>query len=447
MTARAIPAEQVGFGERQEFGPERQHESQQDTQLEYEIESELESRQSATTAAAATATEQATAKRAACLHRQGEQTTTGANVHGQKSSTNYQNLNDAWTMSKTSTGQSVVSTDDLERSSDMTRDEIIERYGPWSAMSIQLPDGSYTMDHPLPDRRLRRILRSCVDLSIKPLDQLRVLDLACLEGHYGIEFAMQGVREVIGVDIREGNIAKSRFVAEQLGLTNIQFLQADVLELTPEKIGTFDIVICSGIFYHIHQDSLQDFATRIAALSDHLTILDTFVSSRDVEAFEVDGRKYYGRTYIEHQDSSALADRIKDVWASVHNTTSFWLTPESLINMFQSVGYTSLLSQELPTMAATTDDRKTYIAIKGQSIECKSSALTNDISEQWLEHVGKPRLHSRNQNHPVWRRAIWSIVKLVLPKALRDFVRPVLVRLGLQPDVYTHIRLSQNSRS
>ena len=58
-------------------------------------------------------------------------------------------------------------------------------------MAIDLGQGRSTMP-PAADWRLRRIVQVAADLLGKPLSQARVLDLACLEGHYGIEFAMQG---------------------------------------------------------------------------------------------------------------------------------------------------------------------------------------------------------------------------------------------------------------
>ena len=52
-------------------------------------------------------------------------------------------------------------------------------------MSVHLGGDLYTLP-PAPDGRLRRILEIISDLAGKPPAQLRVLDLACLQGHYGI---------------------------------------------------------------------------------------------------------------------------------------------------------------------------------------------------------------------------------------------------------------------
>ena len=65
-------------------------------------------------------------------------------------------------------------------------DEFRRQHGERTAMSVHLGGDLYTLP-PAPDGRLRRIIQIVSDLAGKPPAQLRVLDLACLEGHYGIE--------------------------------------------------------------------------------------------------------------------------------------------------------------------------------------------------------------------------------------------------------------------
>lgn len=45
------------------------------------------------------------------------------------------------------------------------------------------------------------------DITQCDFKNLRILDLACLEGHYAIEFAMQGAT-VVGIEGRESNVQK-----------------------------------------------------------------------------------------------------------------------------------------------------------------------------------------------------------------------------------------------
>src|ERR1700712_3665370 len=129
---------------------------------------------------------------------------------------------------------------------------VIDEHGPWTAMAIRLKDGSYTRA-PAIDYRLRRLLQVSVDLVGKPLSDCRVLDLACLEGHYAIEFALHGA-EVVGIEGRAISIEKSNFGKDDLKLHLLSFHQEDVRHLSEDKYGRFDIVICAGILYHLKAD-------------------------------------------------------------------------------------------------------------------------------------------------------------------------------------------------
>src|SRR5450631_3472802 len=120
-------------------------------------------------------------------------------------------------------------------------DEIVARDGGWTAMAIKLSDGVYTRD-PAVDHRLKRLIQVAQDTIKKPISDCRVLDLACLEGHYAIEFALRGA-ETIGIEGRSVSVTKCDFVKNDLGLTRATFLQDDVRTLSREKYGLFDIVI------------------------------------------------------------------------------------------------------------------------------------------------------------------------------------------------------------
>jgi 2-polyprenyl-3-methyl-5-hydroxy-6-metoxy-1,4-benzoquinol methylase len=127
-------------------------------------------------------------------------------------------------------------------------DEFRSRHGEWTSMSIHLGGDTYTLP-PAPDARLRRLVQVTSDLAGKPISQLRVLDLACREGHYAID-AMQGA-EALGIEYRAESFAKARFVKDYLHLDRLTLYQDDLRNLSREKYGEFAVVICSGILYHL----------------------------------------------------------------------------------------------------------------------------------------------------------------------------------------------------
>jgi 2-polyprenyl-3-methyl-5-hydroxy-6-metoxy-1,4-benzoquinol methylase len=95
----------------------------------------------------------------------------------------------------------------------LQRDELAKRYGPWTAHCIHLTDNIYTFDHPQMETRLRRYVQIAADIVVEPLDKVRVLDLACLEAQFGIEFALHGAN-VVGIEGREVNIARAQFAKD-----------------------------------------------------------------------------------------------------------------------------------------------------------------------------------------------------------------------------------------
>lgn len=82
------------------------------------------------------------------------------------------------------------------------------------------------------------------------LTGLRVLDIGCAEGFFSFEAERRGAREVIGIDsfpasVRRFNIVKA---ARQ---SNATAFLTNVYDLDPERLGTFDLVLFYGVFYHL----------------------------------------------------------------------------------------------------------------------------------------------------------------------------------------------------
>jgi 2-polyprenyl-3-methyl-5-hydroxy-6-metoxy-1,4-benzoquinol methylase len=79
------------------------------------------------------------------------------------------------------------------------------------------------------------------------------LDLACSEGWFAHRLLDWGARRVVGVDIRPENIQRAELVREHLGVgtDRLRFEVADVFNLHRERMGTFDVVLCLGLIYHL----------------------------------------------------------------------------------------------------------------------------------------------------------------------------------------------------
>src|SRR5262249_34627827 len=221
------------------------------------------------------------------------------------------------------------------------KQQVIERFGPWTAHCIHLGAGLYTSDPPQPDTRLRRFLQIATDITAEPPEKLRVLDLACLEGLFGIEFALHGA-QVLAIEGREANLAKARFVKEALSLSGLELVLGDVRTLDTQRYVQFDVVLCLGILYHLDTPDVLEFVQQMYKVCKRLTIIDTNFSLSDEEAYTWNGKTYWGKYVREHDDRDAAKEKLRKSWASLDNVRSFLLTRASLCNLFRHVGFTSV---------------------------------------------------------------------------------------------------------
>jgi len=70
-------------------------------------------------------------------------------------------------------------------------------------------------------------------------------------------------------------IENFRYAHRQLG-SKVDYREMDVYELTPDRIGRFDIVLCLGVLYHLKHPLLA--LERICDLTTDLAIIESFVA-------------------------------------------------------------------------------------------------------------------------------------------------------------------------
>jgi 2-polyprenyl-3-methyl-5-hydroxy-6-metoxy-1,4-benzoquinol methylase len=249
--------------------------------------------------------------------------------------------------------------------------EIVARSGEWTAHRVHLGEGVYTRGAEGSDvQAIRRVTQLVSDNAGRPLADLRVLDLACLEGGYSIEMALRGCR-VLGVEGREVNVEKARFAKEVLGLSNVEFVRDDVRNLSREGRGTFDCVLCLGILYHLDTPDAFKFLEAIAEVCEGFAVVDTLTSVYARESVEYKGRTYWGHRWQEFPDdvSEERKSGAEFAWASLDNPKSLCLTRPSLNNALLHAGFTSVYECHHPSDLTNYTDRVTLLALKGAAVE------------------------------------------------------------------------------
>ncbi|HKJ35323.1 MAG TPA: class I SAM-dependent methyltransferase [Solirubrobacterales bacterium] len=175
------------------------------------------------------------------------------------------------------------------------------------------------------------------DLATGPLDQLRILDLGCGEGVYAIEAGLRGA-DVLAIDARDERMREGAECAARHGLRNVRFERGDARELSAERAGSFDIVYCLGLLYHLDAPEVFPFLAAVRELCAGALIVDTLISLEpDTEVTYLD-RAYRGERTREHGDDDPPAVRQQRLLRSIDSTFAFRFTRESLVRALRVRG-------------------------------------------------------------------------------------------------------------
>jgi SAM-dependent methyltransferase len=255
---------------------------------------------------------------------------------------------------------------------------VVERFGPWQADNIHLGDGVFTVTERVLGNEIRAafVLQVAQDIMGGPLEGRRILDLGAAEGLFAVEMALQGA-EVVAVEGRQAHVEKARFAKDALDLANLEVVCDDVRNLSRERYGEFDLVLCLGILYHLDAPDVLKLVDEVAGVCRRALIIDTHYSLHPKVEIEYAGRSYWGRRYVEHDPSSSPAEREMELRASLDNPQSFWLTRPSLWNLLSHAGFSSVFEVRVPRPARLRD-RVMLVAVRGPKSKVLSAPQISD---------------------------------------------------------------------
>ena len=160
----------------------------------------------------------------------------------------------------------------------------IERLRPWG-YGIQLrPNIATEKNRVMVQRMIYRshlISGTVRGLLGSAMDTATVLDMACNHGYFAVEAAFHGARKVVGVDLREQNIAKANFLKTYFGTQNVEFRVQNVYDLDSSE--TFDVVYNLGLFYHVTDPYVL--MQHTYDMCNKFAVIDTIMHKEPVSAF------------------------------------------------------------------------------------------------------------------------------------------------------------------
>jgi S-adenosylmethionine-dependent methyltransferase len=96
-----------------------------------------------------------------------------------------------------------------------------------------------------------------------PAATTHIADIGGGPGRYAIELAKRGYQVTLG-DLSPGNVALAKNKAEQAGVTLVECLELNVLDLSQLPDNHFDVVLLMGPLYHLHEETQRQQAIQQA---------------------------------------------------------------------------------------------------------------------------------------------------------------------------------------
>jgi tRNA (mo5U34)-methyltransferase len=185
--------------------------------------------------------------------------------------------------------------------------------------TIDLGDGIVTAGVDDTPQRLARL-----DLPAS-LTGLTVLDIGAWDGFFSFECERRGASRVVAADHYSwsdsswGTKAGFQLAREALG-SAVEDVDIDVMDLSPERLGTFDLVLFLGVLYHLRHPLLA--LERVASVTRKTLVLETVVDMMG-----------YGRPAVAFYPEREL-----------NNDPTNWWGPNvpAVHGMLRSVGFTQV---------------------------------------------------------------------------------------------------------
>ncbi len=136
---------------------------------------------------------------------------------------------------------------------------------------IELPGGYVT---PGPDRSAEKL----ASLRLPDLTGKTVLDVGAFDGYFSFAAERQGASRVVALDTcmwqRPGGKDGFEYARRALD-SNVESVEVEVLDISPETVGRFDVVLFLGVLYHMRHPLLA--LERIASVTAELLVMETLV--------------------------------------------------------------------------------------------------------------------------------------------------------------------------
>jgi SAM-dependent methyltransferase len=128
-------------------------------------------------------------------------------------------------------------------------------------------------------RRKEYFFDPLVDIFGGSLAGKRILDLGCNAGFWSLCATEVGCDYVLGLDGRQMHVDQANFVFEvnEIDDDRYDFVAGNLFDVDLRRFGTFDIVLCLGLMYHISKH--VHLMEKISEVNSDVLLIDTTLST------------------------------------------------------------------------------------------------------------------------------------------------------------------------
>jgi tRNA (mo5U34)-methyltransferase len=166
---------------------------------------------------------------------------------------------------------------------------------------------------------------------------LRVADVGAWNGCVGFECERRGAREVVAISLEDPEWSGFNFLKSALDAGCTRYERGSIYDLSPDRFGIFDIVICFGVIYHLRYpvlgiDNLRRIAGGDLFLESH--ILDDYFLD-----FSDDNSSHSLVSIDPRLENSALLQFYKG--AELEGGASNWFSPSlsAMAGLVETAGF------------------------------------------------------------------------------------------------------------
>lgn len=196
---------------------------------------------------------------------------------------------------------------------------------------------------------LKQILNN-ICKHLPPVNELRVLDLGCLEGHYSDILCDYGFKEVVSVDLSDKHIERATFWLHSVKKhKNSTIVMGNVLDQDLIcSLGKFDIIFFQGLLYHLSSPVMAfDIIEKIIRDKNNFFLLLTnqFHMDYRVMASPMASGELRVRKFEADEKGHVLSPKDE----SVFDVVSLRLNPIAIYSILKSYKYKEIIAYDRPS--------------------------------------------------------------------------------------------------